>query len=287
VKPADYEVYFNKFLLEAKQEYRKQVINEKKKGIQKATEGNLKAVGDDEEDEQSVDMGNEKLALYAKLLLPFWNLNVSVPPFFQQLLKSNDRKLKYSVMLLLLKHKIIMPDSVLDYFAAMDDYRYLLYNDLEEMDQLKLFPAKYNNQPDLAMSKLIDSKRYSKPDSVVYLDKVSTVLHSTQGYVYFFKYKEKKDDPAWKLATVGLLSKNPKLFEVVGRAAGKDESRDQSETYELTAFTDSKLTADEPVSLQVNKELKKLLYARRKSAKEFYDVSKNDQDEIPGFRARN
>ena len=37
-KPADYQIYFSKFLIEAKQELKKQAIAEKKKAIEKAEE---------------------------------------------------------------------------------------------------------------------------------------------------------------------------------------------------------------------------------------------------------
>ena len=42
VKPKDYETYFSKFLLEAKQELKKQAIAEKKKAIQKAEDRKMK-----------------------------------------------------------------------------------------------------------------------------------------------------------------------------------------------------------------------------------------------------
>ena len=70
VSSSDYEIYFSKFLIEARQELKKQAISEKKKMIKKAADKNLK--GNDDDDDDSKDYGNEKLALYAKLLMPFW-----------------------------------------------------------------------------------------------------------------------------------------------------------------------------------------------------------------------
>ncbi len=290
VQSSDYEIYFSKFFIEAKQEFRKQIINEKKKLILDASQENIKSDEDDEDDDESTDFGNEKLALYAKLLLPFWKINENVPLFFQHLLQSNDKKLKYSIVVLMVQNKQNVPDSLLNYFAAMDDYRYILYSDLEEMNQLNLFPEKYNNQPDLGKSKLIDSKPYGKPDSIIYLDKLSTEFNSKQGYIYFYKYKEKKDDPVWKLATVGLLSKNPKQFEIKDTSSAPNEdydSDDETDYYDFTSFTDSKLTSAESVSTQLNKELKKMLYSRRNSAKAFYDVPKTSTDEVSAMRFRN
>ena len=191
-------------------------------------------------------------------------------------------------MLLIIQNNKPVPDSLLNYFAAMDDYRYTLYTDLDEMNQLKYFPAIYTNQADLAKSKLLDSKSYGKPDSVLYLDKLPAEFKSKQGYIYFFKYKEKKDDLSWKLATVGLLPKDPKQFEIKdtsksilpGNLLDKNDRSSARERYDFTSFTDSKLREDEPMSTQLNRQLKKMLYSRRKSAREFYDVSKPDFDEI-------
>ena len=286
VKSEEYEIYFSKFFIEAKQELKKQAIREKKRLIEKASVKNLKQDEDDEDGNN--DYGNEKLSLYAKLLLPFLKMNANVSSLFQQLLESTDNKLKYSILLLMVRNNKTLPDSLLNYFAAMDDYRYNLYSDLDEMGRLKYFPAKYKNQPDLAKSKLLDSKSYGKPDSILYLDKLLTEYKSKQGYIYFFKYKEKKDDLAWKLAAVGLVSKDPKQFELRDTAKsilqedityenGRISYRDR---YDFTSFTDSKLNEDESIPSQLRKQLKKMLYSRRQSAKQFYDISKTDTDEV-------
>jgi hypothetical protein len=170
-----------------------------------------------------------------------------------------------------------VPDSLLNSFAAMDDYRYTLYSDMEENDLLNLFPKKYHNQADLARSKLLFSKQYNKPDTVAYLDKLPTEVNAKPGYVYFFKYKGKKDDAMWKLATVGLLSKDPKQFEIKGTPAWRENIYDdEADDYDFTSFTDSRLSEDEPVSVQLNRELKRLVYSKRNSAKEFYNNPKSD-----------
>ena len=276
VETGDYEVYFSKFLIEAKQELRKQTISEKKKLIKKATDKNLK--DDDEDDDDENNNGNEKMELYAKLLLPFWKVNPNVPVLFQQLLESADKKLKYATMLMLVKNDKPVPDSLLNYFASMDDYRYRLYKDLDEIERSKYFPARYNSKIDLAKSKLLDSKLYGRPDSVLYLDKLPAEFRSQRGYVYFFKYKDRKDDPAWKLASVGLLPQDPKQFEFRAKFVSPEliTDEDGNDRFDLTSFTDSKIKEDEPVYEQLKGALKKLLYSRRKSAKEFYDVSRND-----------
>ena len=291
VKPQDYEIYFSKFLIEAKQELKKQSISEKRKLIKKAATKNLKDDEDDDDDDKSDDYGNEKLGLYAKLLLPFWEKNVNVPDLFQQIMRSGDKKLKYAVMILLIRNSKPVSDSTLNYFAAMDDYRYTFYRGLKKLDRLELFPAKYDNKTDLARSKLMDSKTYGRPDSVVFLDKLPANFKTEQGYIYFFKYRQRKDDVVWKLATVGLISKDPKHFEIEdgpfasGKNIGfKNRFIPSNESYDFTSFTDTKLTIDEVLSDQLDKELKIMLYSRRKSAKQFYNVSRPGLDDILRFK---
>ena len=50
------------------------------------------------------------------------------------------------------------------------------------------------------------------------------------------------------------------------------------DVYNFTSFADSKLNTDEPVSVQLQTQLKRLLYSRRNSAKEFYDLSTPNEE---------
>jgi uncharacterized protein YbaP (TraB family) len=283
VYPVDYEMYFSKFLIEAKQELKKQAIAEKKRAIQKAEESKTdkKPFSYYKSDDER-DYGNEDLTLYATLLLPFWEKNIAVQPLIQQMLRSNDKRLKYNTMLLLLdKHKPV-PDTLPGYFAKMDEYRYELYTDLKKRKRLNVFPASNNNHLDLGKSALLASDAYDKPDSIAYVDRLQTEYKGKKGFIYFFKYKAKKDDLTWKLATVGLVPTDPSLFEY------EDSSKFQIPVsvspllssysfnynkYDFTGLTETKIKDDEPLNKQLNKELKKMLYSRRKSAKEFYGKS--------------
>ena len=273
----DYNAWFNKFLLEAKLELKKQVIIEKKKEIKKAEDSKTtKAAGYNAPDrDDSNDKGNEELSVYADLLLPYRDNSTAVQSLFQQLLQSGDDKVKYNTMTLLLRKNKNVPDSLLTWFAAKEEYRYDLYTDLNDIDKLNLFPEKYNNHLDLAKSKILGFKSYDKPDSIVYLDRLPATQKSNKGFVYFFKYKQKKDDDIWKIATVGLVPEDPKKFEF----EENDDSRQNAKFYnyddgtdsDFTALTDAKLKDDEPIADQLNTVLKRLLYSSHRSAKEFYD----------------
>ncbi len=288
VKPKDYEMYFSKFLIEAKQELKKQAIAEKRKAIEKAEESKKeKTSASSHDEEEDKDFGNDNLGLYATLLLPYWDTNPNVQPLIQQMLKSSDKKLKYSTLLLLLRNNKSYPDSLLSYFAGLEEYRYGLFSDMKRMKKLDKFPVKYNNHLDLGKSCLLDSKSYGKPDTVAYIDRLPAQYKGKKGFIYFYMYKNKKDDMTWKLATVGLVPEDPKQFEFENEKqtgfknfsfayfnlAGYDN-------YDFTGFTDTKIKEEEPLAEQLNKELKKKLYSRRKSARNFYQDNDDDRYDI-------
>lgn len=281
VSPKDYETYFSKFLIEAKQEMKKQAIKEKKKAIEKAEENKTEKnrvdyyTGADE-----TDKGNERLALYATLLLPYWDLNPAVQPLIRQMLHSNDKRLKYNTLMLLIRKNKSYPDSLLKYFATRDEYRYELYRDLKEISKLGKFPAAFNNHLDLGRSALLDKRSYGKPDTIAYLNRLATTFKGKKGFIYFFKYKAQKEDMNWKLATVGLVPEDPRQFEVddAERAPGWTlpfPGMTETDNFDFTALTDTRIDKDLPIAVQLNKELKKLMYSRRKSGKEFYGESRD------------
>ncbi len=285
VKPKDYDVYFSKFLIEAKQELKKQTIAEKQKAIKKAEESKeeKKPVigyysGDDD------DEGNEDLTLYATLLLPYWDINPNVQPVIRQMLASNDKRLKYNTMLMMIRNGKPFNDSLLTYFAGMDEFRYELYSDLKDIGKKDKFPEKYNNHLDLGRSRLVGRSSYSKPDTVAYIDKFPAEIKGKKGFVYFYKYKSKKDDVSWKLAMVGLVPEDPKQFEFDDSAEfPRLNFPDLRALYgrlqqtNLTSFLDTKISDEEPLADQMRKELRKKLYSLRKSARHFYNES-GDED---------
>ncbi len=277
VKPGDYEQYYSKFLLEAKQKLKKQTVAEKKKSIARAEENKTDKkkpsyLRDDEE-----DYGNSDLSLYAVLLLPFSERQSAVQPVIDQMLRSGDKRLRYNTFLLLMRKGRSFPDSLPGYFAGLDDYRYELYSDLNALKKLNLFPGKYNTHLDLGRSALLDRSAYDKPDSVVYLQRLRAEHMGKKGFVYFYKYKKKKDDLTWKLATVGLVPEDPAVFEfadpgeldisLFGSSYSEESPRN---ALDFTGFSATKLKTETALDIQLNMELKRMLYSRHNSAREFY-----------------
>ncbi|MBO9681223.1 MAG: TraB/GumN family protein [Flavisolibacter sp.] len=275
----DYETYLTKFLVEAKQLLKKQRIMEKNKAIEKARK--------EDNDDSNVynystkndDSGNSDLSLYATLLMPFYDKNPAVQQFISQLLKSDDNRLKYNTTLLLLRNKKAVPDTMLKYFAALDDYRYELYSDLKEGKLSNLFPSAFSSQVQLAKGRLFEvGSNYNKPDSVVYIDKLPVQFRERKGFVYFFKYRSKRDDNGWKIATVGIVPGDAKQFEF--------ENKDNRERrlYNFTELTNTKINSESALSDQLKKVLKKMLYSKRNSAVQFYkDEDRMRGDYYPAF----
>ena len=124
----------------------------------------------------------------------------------------------------------------------------------------------------------MDEKSYDKPDSIVYVDRLFAEVKGKKGFIYFYKYKTKKDDPTWKLATVGLVPEDPKKFEF--ETAEKFNFDYYSpllpglgdyHKFDFTNFSDTRIKEDEPLADQLKQALKRALYSKRKSAKEFYE----------------
>jgi len=272
MKAEDYDTYASKFIIEAKQLMKKQTIREKNQSIEMAQKT------DDDADEirpsRTAGNGNAPLDRYATLLLPFWDKNPAVPQLIGQMLKSSDKRLKYNTMLLLLRNNKSIPDTMLKYFAAMDQYRYELYSDLKSINKLDLFPTAFNKQIELAKSKLfmMTDGNYDQPDTIQYIDKLPIKQKEQSGYVFFFRYKQKKD-ASWKLATVGIIPSDPKKFEY-----DKQDSYYLDNLYDFTELTGNKIVNDEPLKEQLQKALKKMQYSKRNSAAEFYSEERGGVD---------
>ncbi|HLF46096.1 MAG TPA: TraB/GumN family protein [Chitinophagaceae bacterium] len=279
VQAKDYESYFNKFYIEARQAAKKQAIEEKKSAIEKA-EADKKVVKTvNYFNKNDADKGNESLIVYATLLLPFQHSKPGVTTIINELLSSGDKRLKYNTFHLLLKTGSEFPDSLLNYFAGQDEYRYELYADLKGLNKLEKFPAMYNNHRDLARSKLLSLSVFSKPDSLLFIDSLPVTFYNKKGLIYFYKYKLKKDDSFWKLASAGLIpvNKTDFLFDDetgMGKNSGTSMNLNtgyyQEKKSEFTEFADIKLKEDEPIKEQLEKQLKKILYSKRKSGVYFY-----------------
>ena len=254
VKAEAYEAYFSKIYFDAKVELKKQMSKDEK--IQENVEGenddNDKIVTTD-----SYGSGNSTLDEYCVLLMPFYDRNINVQKYFEKLLQTKDIQIKLKVVVLLLRNKKNVADSIIQKLASTDRYRSRLYTALEEIKRLDRFPAQYKNQLAIARSILLSDKDYNKVDSVVFLKKQPVAYKNSKGMVYFFKYRVKKADE-WKIGFSGLQP---------------EKENEISSNDDLAVMTEKKIKKDEPVDDQFQKLLKKILFNFHKSSKNFYNYN--------------
>ncbi len=240
-----YENYFTKIYFDAKLELKKQQGKDEK--IIDGENSNK----NDTRIYNGYTSQNLKTGLddYAVLLMPFYD-KPQVKTFFEKLLYSKDQSLQLSTAVLMLRNKKFVPDNVLTKLAANDEFRVKLYKALENAKLLNKFPKQYKNQTDIARSVLASNK----PDSIVYLSNKAISFRNKKGLVYFFKYRLKKDE-GWKIGISGLQPEN---------------SDEVSSNSKLVRLTDKKIKDDEPLTDQLDNELKRLLFSLSKSGKNFY-----------------
>jgi len=86
-------------------------------------------------------------------------------------------------------------------------------------------------------------------------------VKNDKGYVYFFKYKMKREDD-WKIGISGI---QPDVLAKV------------SSNSMLVSLTDKKINAEDPEKEQFEKQLKRLIYSIRYSSTNFYRENNRHQ----------
>jgi uncharacterized protein YbaP (TraB family) len=252
IKGADYENYFPGIYVDAKVAWKKQQAREEK--IMEAN--NKKEAIHEESEVEDYSSGANSLRLnnFAVLLMPFYESNKNIAPFFTRLLQSKDDMVRMNAAVLLLRNQHKVADSILQQLAANDKRRGTLFYKLEKAGRLDQFPAAYKNQLALARSYLVRQLESDKMDSVVFLKKTPASIKGKSGMLYFFKYRVKKTDE-WKIGISGLQPYPEKEL---------------SSNDDLVSLTDKKLISTEPVDEQLNQQLKKLVFPFYNSGKNFY-----------------
>ncbi len=252
VKAPQYKSWFSKIYFDARIELKKQQAKDERKAA-----SDKKKKNDDDELSTVYSTSNRyssALDKYAVLLAPFYDTDSTVPNFFNKLLRSNDDQLRLNALIILLRNKQAVPDSIFTTLAASDLLRGKLFTVLEKNKRLDKFPAKYKTQLSLAKSYMVRDKGIAKIDSIVFLSKQPATYQHKKGMVYFFKYRVKKDDD-WKIGISGL---QPEKSSAVSSDDG------------LARMTDKKLKEAKPIGEQLQEQLNKLLFNFHNSSKYFY-----------------
>jgi len=258
----EYEPYYSKLYFDAKIELKKQQNTDEKlleKQSQDISEddnadtyrtSSFRAQGYGQNSGTGIGIDD-----YSVLLSPFYDTHPAIPKFFDKQLQSKDAGVQLNAAILLIRNNKKVPDSVLLQIASKDDYRARLLTRLEEIKHTELFPAKYKNQDSVARALLLNDKSYDKFNDIAFEGKQLVTLNEKNGYVYFYKYKVKKDDD-WHLGISGIQPANTNEVSANGV---------------LTKMTERKVKTDIPESEQFNDQLTKLIMQQHKSAQNFFE----------------
>jgi uncharacterized protein YbaP (TraB family) len=251
LKAADYESWFSQIYFDAKIQWKKQEGRDERKLQKKGDD-----VGEDgvQSDSGGSEDGDNPLENYIVLLAPFYDLNASVPHFFDKLLQSKDASLRLNTVVQLIRSNKPVADSIIRNLAASDQYRSRLLKALEAIHQTDRFPRNYYNQQDIARSLLVSSKVDNELFDIQLAGKQAIQLRGKKGIVYFFRYKTGKDDE-WQIGFSGLQPVNVKEVS--------------TDNY-FVRLTNKRITPDTPALEQFGLQLKRMMIAKRRSGASFY-----------------
>lgn len=265
----EYSAYFSKFFLEARMELRKTLSRAMVQAMEKARK---EQEGDQSSNSYRLgrEVGSGSIPLYLRLLLPFREEKPSVQQLIDQIWKSGEMALQFDIMEILIENSCPVPDSLIERLAADDLYRYRLYRLLKREELIARFPKAFASQMKLALARLYDQNQYNRLDSVVYLDKLPVKLGATTGYVYFFKYREQKNNSQWKIGSVGLVPEQGIEFEKTYQSRYRTVKERLLYSSGWDELSDERFRDDEPVKEQLQKRLRQLEVGLRRSGRQFY-----------------
>ena len=209
---------------------------------------------------------NSKLYNYAVLLLPFEKRNGKVKKFFNRVEQLNSPGLQMDLAVLRAKNGDDKPKEFWLKYAENDNDRIELYEKLEAIDRLDLFPEEYASQDQIAISMYGDKNNLNAfRDSITFVSKELIHLNEDSGYLYFFKVKNKYGDD-WRVGYIGLFPSN-------GEIDSLDVDHYDDEMY---------YSKYEDMDLQTRLQIRKLQMEDRKryrveDEKEFKDLKLNSR----------
>ncbi len=275
IKADQYKQYLTKFMLEAKQALKKQIAKEDKAEMNKLDDKNYNDRSEDASDFVKGSTGNA-LSNYIGLLIPFWDKSPEVPLFFDKLSHLKNKRIKMDAVIALVRNNRPVNDSVINAVAADDKLRLPFYKALSNLNKLSLFPKNYRSQPQMALSILKNTSLYTTVDSIVYLDKLSIQQEKYKGWAYLYKYKKDKDDSEWQIAISGLQPTDTTKISVDEDLVDSDEI-DTDRVF--IRFTDEIVRKEDPIAPQLQKVIRKSLYALRPSSARFLQNNTDSDDE--------
>lgn len=269
VAAKDYEQYYSKLYFDARIQLKKQQ-NMDEKRLEK------ESAADSEDDNNPTGYNNKYRDIllhnyhgnmsgsnsseigiddYTVLLSPFYDTHPAIPKFFDRQLQSKDPSVQIDAAMVLIRNNKKVADSIMLNIASKDEYRAKLLKRLEEIKHTEFFPSKYKSQDSVARAVLLNNKNYDKYNNVNCEGRQYVSVNGKKGYVYFYKYKIKKDDE-WHIGLSGIQPV---------------DTSDVSANDLLTKMTEKKIKMGVPEAEQFNEQLTRLILEQHHSAQNFFD----------------
>lgn len=204
IKKKHYKKQYKQILREAKIELKSQVSYEQK---EKASSDSYSYYYSSYKNK-----GNYKLVDYANMLIPFYHKK-DVQDFFRRLKRVEDYEVQTAIACKLIQNKIDVDPSLWEHLAEDVINSSNLYQKLEKIKRLDLFPKKFKDQNLMAKSLLYGTGFNFEKDSLEFIEKRKVSTTEGEGFIYFFKSKGEKDDK-WSIDYVGLQPLNEKEVSI-------------------------------------------------------------------------
>jgi hypothetical protein len=198
IKPRSYKKYRKQILNDAKIQLKRQLGRSHSFGNQNNGYANQR-------NEQNVILED-----YAVLLYPFIN-EKDITQFYNRLLQVKNHRIKTTYLTLLAKGEVEPPSGMLNGLAKDINGRLYLFDKLEKIGKLNLFPEEFLNEKALAEAIIYEHSRYNKKqDSIAFVAQRS-ILYRGKSYAgYFFKTRNNQEyDKNFKMHLVVYESGKP------------------------------------------------------------------------------
>ena len=197
IKPKHYKKSYKQILREAKIELKSQISYEQSAKVKKPSRYSYSSYK---------HQGNRELVNFVKILIPFYH-KTGVKAYFEKLDKVQDYHVQTQVCIEKLKAGVAVSDSAWLRLAEDLLNRSFLYESLDEIGRLDLFPKQYLDQQMIVESILYNEDFNPEKDSMQFINRQEVQIQDSIGYVYFFKSKGEFDDE-WEMDYIGLQPKS-------------------------------------------------------------------------------
>jgi hypothetical protein len=171
--------------------YKKQLLNDAKNQLKRHL-GEYNNRGSQGGYSRNAKQQNSLLEDYAILLYPF-KKEKEVGQFFNRLSLVREPRIRTTYAILMAKNDHLIPAGMLDSLAAEINSRSMLYNSLEEIGKVTLFPKAYCGGQPLAEAALFSERKYDQTkDSLLYLGERNIRFRGKAYSGYYFKIRNKQ-----------------------------------------------------------------------------------------------